>query len=150
MGYRVSPGIGRRKNPGLHKECYGPGIAAPALSHTSTLGVKMIIARLVVTGVLAGLAGYSAPAKADPVLLRCEKYQDNTTGPSVVFAKVDPEKNDVFLKAHFDQAWKVFKDVKHADDMIQINEKSWVDRSTGVLKWDFATYQCQAARPRVF
>ena len=110
----------------------------------------MIVARLVATGVLAGLAGYSAPAKAEQVLLRCEKFQDNTFGPSVVFARVDPEKGDVSLKAHSDQAWKVFKDVKHADDIIQINEKSWVDRSTGVLKWDFSTYQCQTARAKVF
>jgi hypothetical protein len=52
----------------------------------------------------------------------------NTIGPSVVFARVDPEKNEVFLKAHSDQAWKVFKDVKYADDIIQINGKTWVDR----------------------
>jgi predicted cobalt transporter CbtA len=115
----------------------------------------MIIARLAMTGILAGLvvaglAGYSAPAKAEPVLLRCEKFQDSTIGASVVFARVDPDKNDVFLKTHADQAWKVFKDVKHADDIIQINEKSWVDRATGVLKWDFSTYQCQTARSKVF
>jgi hypothetical protein len=115
----------------------------------------MIIARLVVTGVLAGLgvagvAGYAAPARAEQVLLRCEKFQDSTIGAAVVFARVDPEKSDVFLKTHADQAWKVFKDVKRADDIIQINEKSWVDRSTGVLKWDFSTYQCQMVRARVF
>jgi hypothetical protein len=115
----------------------------------------MIVSRLAVTGVLvlAGLvlvAGSSAPARAEQVLLRCEKFQDSTIGPSVVFARVDPDKNDVFLKSHADQAWKVFKDAKHADDIIQINDKSWVDRATGVLKWDFSTYQCQTARARLF
>jgi hypothetical protein len=114
-------------------------------------GGKMIIARLVVTGVLAGLAGYAVPAKADPVFLRCEKFQENNAqGASVIFVKVDLEKNDFSMKTIFDESWKAFKDVKHVDDVIQVREKRWVDRATGILRWDFATYQCQTTRPKVF
>jgi hypothetical protein len=110
----------------------------------------MTIARLAVLSVWAGLVGYSGPAKADPVLLRCEKIQDSSTGSPVMFVKVDLDKNDFYIKSYSDETWKVIKEAKLADDVIQVQEKRWMDRATGVLKWDFATYQCQTTRPRVF
>jgi hypothetical protein len=114
------------------------------------LGKEMIGPRLVVLGVLAGLAGYAAPVKAEPVSLRCEKFQDSSTGVPVMFVKVDFEKNEFHIKSYYDESWKVIKDAKLADDIIQVQEKRWVDRSTGVLKWDFATYQCQTTRAKAF
>jgi hypothetical protein len=113
----------------------------------------MISSRLIVSGVVAGLlglAGFSGAAKADSVLLRCEKIQDSGQGVPVMFVKVDFEKNDLYVKAYYDEAWKAFKEAKLSDEVIQIQEKRWVDRATGILKWDFATYQCQPAKPRMF
>jgi hypothetical protein len=113
----------------------------------------MISSRLVVSGVVAGLlglAGYAAPAKADPVMLRCEKIQDAGQGVPVMFVKVDFEKNDFYIKPYNDENWKAFKEAKLSDEVIQIQDKRWVDRSTGVLKWDFATYQCQTTRAKAF
>jgi hypothetical protein len=113
----------------------------------------MISSRLVMSGFVAGLlgaAGFSGAATADPVLLRCEKIQDSGQGVPVMFVKVDLEKNDLFVKAYFDENWKAFKEAKVSDEIIQIQDKRWVDRSTGILKWDFATYQCQTTKHRVF
>jgi hypothetical protein len=113
----------------------------------------MIGSRLVVSGIVAGLlgaAGFSAAANAEPVLLRCEKIQDAGQGVPVMFVKVDVEKNDLSVKAYHEENWKPFKEAKVSEEVIQIQDKRWVDRSTGILKWDFATYQCQATKHRVF
>jgi hypothetical protein len=113
----------------------------------------MMSSRLVVSGVVAGLvslAGFSAAAMADPVMLRCEKIQDAGQGVPVMFVKVDVEKNDFYIKPYNDENWKAFKDAKLVEDVIQIQDKRWVDRSTGVLKWDFATYQCQTTKAKAF
>jgi hypothetical protein len=117
------------------------------------LGVKMMSSRIVVSGIVAGLlgvAGFSAAANADPVLLRCEKIQDSGQGVPLMFVKIDFEKNDLSVKAYYDDAWKPFKEAKLSDEVIHIQDKRWVDRATGVLKWDFATYQCQTTRAKAF
>jgi hypothetical protein len=117
-----------------------------------TLGVKMISSRLVVSGFVTGLlgaAGFSAAANAEPVLLRCEKIQDAGQGVPVMFVKVDLDKNGLFVKPYNDENWKNF-DAKLTGDVLEVQDKRWVDRATGVLKWDFATYQCQATRARAF
>jgi hypothetical protein len=117
------------------------------------LGVIMISSRFVVSGAVAGLlalAGLPAVANADPVLLRCEKVQDAGQGVPLMFVKVDFEKSDLYVKAYYDENWKAFKEAKLSDEVIQIQDKRWVDRATGILKWDFATYQCQPSKPKMF
>jgi hypothetical protein len=150
----VWPGQAPRSQDRVSISNPAPGFAAlTTRTANPRWGKKMISSRLVLSGVVAGLlglAGFSIPAKADPVMLRCEKFQDSSQGVPVMFVKVDFDKNDFYIKSYSDENWKAFKEAKLSDDVIQIQDKRWVDRSTGVLKWDFATYQCQTTRPKVF
>jgi hypothetical protein len=99
---------------------------------------KMIIARpaarsiLAGLGILAGLAGYSVPARADVTVLRC------IGGGKLLMAAIDLERNVFYLRHPFVGAW----DVRVIGQLVYIRGIGRLSLAEGILEWGSDFYRC--------
>lgn len=91
----------------------------------------MIVARVIALSVLAVLAGYSWPAKADVIVLRC-------VGGPPLMAAIDLERGVFSLRHPFAESWYV----RIAGQLVYIPRMGQLSLDTGILKWGGNIYRC--------